>query len=43
MATLSNSTANSIVTGTSGADSIYNSAASVTISTGEGSDTVYNY
>ncbi len=42
MATLSNSTPNKIVTGTSGADSIYNSGDSVTVDGGAGNDSVSN-
>ncbi len=42
MATLSNGTSNTIVTGTSGADSVYNSGQNVTITTSDGKDTVYN-
>jgi len=43
MATISNSTANTLVTGTSDADSIYNNSASVTVNAGAGNDTVSNW
>ena len=42
MATLSNSTSGSLVTGSSGVDSIYNNASFVTINAGDSNDTVQN-
>ncbi len=40
--TLSNSTAESVITGTAFADSIYNSGNSVTVDAGDGNDTIYS-
>ena len=42
MANISNSTANTLVTGTSSADSIYNTGGNVTINSGSGNDTINN-
>ena len=42
MANISNSTYNTLVSGTSDADSIYNSGRYVTIDAGAGNDTVRN-
>ena len=43
MANISNSTKNTIITGSPDADSIYNSASYVTIEAGAGDDTIYDY
>ncbi len=40
---ISNSTKNTVITGTASADSIYNSASSVTIDALGGNDTINNY